>query len=334
MNYLKPRAQPRAMPSSLDPSAPSNAAPRRPPKQARISFAGTDTIAEASEDQGEGSTPGGEPLTSISAGLSGPHASTAADKESRRRSRASGRSATIAFKSEVDARLAAEAEERVRCHPHLPAVVQTVADLRRVSQLKMPSRYKPPPPKARYTQDELIEEALYTEEMNNESLQDWLEKEEARRLALRVVRKKIDGPVVTWISRDSQRKPLIEEVVQEDAADGAEEGVEGQPKGTEAATPLANRSPSKAHKNAVAGPSRTAVSAKALLTSADQDVEERHARNLVLLNPAPTSWSTEMHVLFGSHVNWSTMRVVPARNRPQSQSFQLSSVLRHVPARI
>ena len=110
MNYLKPRAQPRAMPSSLDPSAPSNAAPRRPPKQQPIG----DTIPEGSEQPADESTLGRQ----LASGEAGRVAESAEDKETRRRRRASGRTATIAFKSEVDARLAAEAEERVSSFSH------------------------------------------------------------------------------------------------------------------------------------------------------------------------------------------------------------------------
>ncbi|KAL7416187.1 YL1 nuclear protein-domain-containing protein [Mrakia frigida] len=329
MAYLKPRAQPKAMHSSLDRSVPSPA-PRAPPRKSRISFAEVDTIFEGGEAGGEGSASAagaeGEEGEAGEGGdveahaegeepIEGEATEAQAEKEdegeTRRRRRASGRTATVAFKSEVDARLAAEAEERS----------------------KTPHRYKQPAKKARYTQDELIEEALFTEEMNNESLQDWLEKEEARRLALRVVRKKLEGPTVSWISRDSQKKLVVEIKDGDGDGEGGEKLDKGKGKEVEISSTASALKSITAHPyattssttNAVAGPSRLSPSNSVASPSASTTLlpgppsDERHARNFVLLEPAPATWSKELRVLFGSHVSWSKMKVVPARNRPQTR---------------
>lgn len=115
MAYLKPRAQPKALISSLDRSAPEPSASSPAPRKSRISFAETDTIVEGSDlvrSRSKSATLGvdGEEDGEGGEGADGE------DGESRRRRRASGRRATIAFKADVDARLAAEAEERVSSH--------------------------------------------------------------------------------------------------------------------------------------------------------------------------------------------------------------------------
>ncbi|KAJ1310797.1 hypothetical protein OPQ81_009317 [Rhizoctonia solani] len=69
------------------------------------------------------------------------------------------------------------------------------------------------------TQDELIAAALELEEKNTKALNEYLEKEEEKRAAARrVVRLKIEGPVVRWLSRGEV--PLVEEVGQERETSG------------------------------------------------------------------------------------------------------------------
>ncbi|CUA77752.1 vacuolar protein sorting-associated protein 72 [Rhizoctonia solani] len=64
------------------------------------------------------------------------------------------------------------------------------------------------------TQDELIAAALELEEKNTKALREFLQKEEEKRAAARkVVRLKIEGPVVRWVSRGEV--PLVEEVKEE-----------------------------------------------------------------------------------------------------------------------
>ncbi|KAG8705823.1 hypothetical protein FRC08_001425 [Ceratobasidium sp. 394] len=61
------------------------------------------------------------------------------------------------------------------------------------------------------TQDELIAEALELEEKNTKSLQEFLVKEEEKRAAARrVVRMKIDGPLVRWVSRAEDVRVRVE----------------------------------------------------------------------------------------------------------------------------
>ncbi|QRW05772.1 kinesin motor domain protein [Ceratobasidium sp. AG-Ba] len=63
------------------------------------------------------------------------------------------------------------------------------------------------------TQDELIAEALELEEKNVKSLQEFLVKEEEKRAAARrVVRMRIEGPKLRWISRAEDVRVRIEEV--------------------------------------------------------------------------------------------------------------------------
>ncbi|CEL58321.1 vacuolar protein sorting-associated protein 72 [Rhizoctonia solani AG-1 IB] len=70
---------------------------------------------------------------------------------------------------------------------------------------------RPRPIVAPKTQDELIAAALELEEKNTKALNEFLEKEEEKRAAARkVVRLKIEGPVIRWISRGEV--PTIEEV--------------------------------------------------------------------------------------------------------------------------
>ncbi|CAE6457398.1 unnamed protein product [Rhizoctonia solani] len=70
---------------------------------------------------------------------------------------------------------------------------------------------RPRPIVAPKTQDELIAAALELEEKNTKALNEFLEKEEEKRAAARkVVRLKIEGPVIRWISRGEV--PAIEEV--------------------------------------------------------------------------------------------------------------------------
>ncbi|KAL5640682.1 hypothetical protein ACGC1H_001236 [Rhizoctonia solani] len=75
-----------------------------------------------------------------------------------------------------------------------------------------PKRPRPVAPTK--TQDELIAAALELEEKNTKALREFLQKEEEKRAAARrVVRLKIEGPVVRWVSRGEV--PLVEEVKQE-----------------------------------------------------------------------------------------------------------------------
>ncbi|KAG8737928.1 hypothetical protein FRC10_007533 [Ceratobasidium sp. 414] len=61
------------------------------------------------------------------------------------------------------------------------------------------------------TQDELIAEALELEEKNTKSLKEFLVKEEEKRAAARrVVRVKINGPLVRWVSRAEDVRVKIE----------------------------------------------------------------------------------------------------------------------------
>ncbi|KAF8679511.1 Kinesin protein [Rhizoctonia solani] len=70
---------------------------------------------------------------------------------------------------------------------------------------------RPRPIAAPKTQDELIAAALELEEKNTKALNEFLQKEEEKRAAARkVVRLKIEGPVIRWISRGEV--PRIEEV--------------------------------------------------------------------------------------------------------------------------
>lgn len=156
--------------------------------------------------------------------------------------------------------------------------------------------------------------------MNNESLQDWLEKEEARRLALKVVRKKLDGPTVSWISKDSSRKMVTE--IGENGEEQAEKVDKG--KGREVSAAEEDSTLVTPQPNATAGPSRVSArisgeAAPPLGSSPRMPSDDRHTRNFVLLEPAPANWYKEMRVLFGNHTNWSKLKVVPARNRPQSE---------------
>ncbi|CAE6438117.1 unnamed protein product [Rhizoctonia solani] len=70
---------------------------------------------------------------------------------------------------------------------------------------------RPRPIAAPKTQDELIAAALELEEKNTKALNEFLQKEEEKRAAARkVVRLKIEGPVIRWISRGEA--PIVEEV--------------------------------------------------------------------------------------------------------------------------
>ncbi|KAG9122860.1 hypothetical protein FRC07_000583 [Ceratobasidium sp. 392] len=61
------------------------------------------------------------------------------------------------------------------------------------------------------TQDELIAEALELEEKNTKSLKEFLVKEEEKRAAARrVVRMKIEGPLVRWVSRAEDVRVRVE----------------------------------------------------------------------------------------------------------------------------
>ncbi|KAH7330720.1 YL1 nuclear protein-domain-containing protein [Rhizoctonia solani] len=72
-----------------------------------------------------------------------------------------------------------------------------------------PKRPRPVAPTK--TQDELIAAALELEEKNTKALREFLQKEEEKRAAARrVVRLKIEGPVVRWVSRGEV--PLVEEI--------------------------------------------------------------------------------------------------------------------------
>ncbi|KAF8599242.1 YL1-domain-containing protein [Ceratobasidium sp. AG-I] len=63
------------------------------------------------------------------------------------------------------------------------------------------------------TQDELIAAALELEEQNTKSLKEFLVKEEEKRAAARrIVRMKIEGPLVRWVSRAEDVRVKIEDI--------------------------------------------------------------------------------------------------------------------------
>jgi hypothetical protein len=145
--------------------------------------------------------------------------------------------------------------------------------------------------------------------MNNESLRDWLAKEEARRLSLRVVRKRIEGPRMTWISRDAGRK-LVEIIShQTEGEPMPEAGKAGKGKVRETTLSAdAPADPASVGGAALESPSKYGSSKG----------KGRVSRSYIAIDPTPPDWHSEMSVVFGSHVSWREMKVIPIRNRPQS----------------
>lgn len=154
------------------------------------------------------------------------------------------------------------------------------------------------------TQDQHIAAALETEELNKAALRDWLAREEERRELRKVVRKRVRGPRMSWVSRTvgGDKVTVIDDQPAEDSV-----------------TPGPAEGPSTA-----AGPSTTSPSTAPIAQHAQAPTSDLPAgpytRNYLVLSNIPGGLPAELSVILGDHVDWSNIQAVPGRNRPLSKS--------------
>ncbi|WVQ72923.1 hypothetical protein IAR50_002485 [Cryptococcus sp. DSM 104548] len=155
----------------------------------------------------------------------------------------------------------------------------------------------PQPHKRKFTQDELIEEALEEEERNKEALRDWLKKEEEKRMLRKVGRKRVKGPRWTWVSRTVGK--LVDEVP-EAAKDVEDDPPEGEPP---------KEAPKEAQEDPVDKP-------PVPILPPSENAPSQYTRNYIILSQIPGGLPAEFGLVLGDHVAWNELKVIPARNRP------------------
>ncbi|BEJ14984.1 hypothetical protein CspHIS471_0407510 [Cutaneotrichosporon sp. HIS471] len=198
------------------------------------------------------------------------------------------------------------------------------------------------------SQAELIAAALEEEERNKEALTQWLRREEERRELRRVGRKRVRGPRWTFVSRTVGK---LVEVVEDtpgvtpgetpaetptetpapDETPGPSEPVEKdvskEPGGDKMDVDVVDK-PSEAASQStsapVAPPADGALSIPMASTSeAGPSVPVAatletgpYERNYLILSQVPGGLPAELRLILGDHVDWSDVKVIPARNRP------------------
>ncbi|ODN95909.1 hypothetical protein L198_04528 [Cryptococcus wingfieldii CBS 7118] len=161
----------------------------------------------------------------------------------------------------------------------------------------------PQPHKRKFTQDELIAEALEEEERNKEALRDWLKKEDEKRMLRKVGRKRVKGPRWTWVSRTVGK--LVDEVP-EAAKDVEDDPPEGEPSEPQEASKAVTTEAPKAE------PEKPPVP----ILSPSENAPSQYTRNYIILSQIPGGLPAEFGLVLGDHVAWDELKVIPARNRP------------------
>ncbi|KDQ17516.1 hypothetical protein BOTBODRAFT_143920 [Botryobasidium botryosum FD-172 SS1] len=208
--------------------------------------------------------------------------------------RQSTRTATMANKIELETKIK-DAEQKKAALPKRP---------------KAPTRAK--------TQDELIRDALETEEKNVVSLREFLTQEEEKRKQAKIERLKIEGPILRWISRAEMRepRPVVEVITASTPAPvpPAPPPVPAKPKfATPAAKApgdvfLANLQKAKAASSAAfAAPKAPSTQNPYTLLSANAGAAHRP--------PPPPAYNPQLYAHPSQSIKWNTPTPAPSVSR-------------------
>ena len=155
------------------------------------------------------------------------------------------------------------------------------------------------------TQDELIADALETEESNIASLNTFLTEEEERKLKNANMKKTvIDGPLLRWVSRTEKVKlPMVVEVE-----------IPAYPRPYQPYRALSSPLMEPLSRPLPPIPPIAPLPPKQPLPPT-----VTQARNYVTLDtPKEASPAQDYAYLFGSHVDWGTLNVLPKNHPPRA----------------
>ncbi|KAL5495775.1 hypothetical protein ACEPAI_1239 [Sanghuangporus weigelae] len=183
-----------------------------------------------------------------------------------------------------------------------------------------------------YTQAELLARALDNEEGNIVSHRNYLEEEEEKRKRARVVKRKLTGPVLSWVSRiedeTAQPEPAASDLVPVskslqcsqtnvalgNTAMGADNASIHQPYGS---APL----PSSYFASSAALQALSHPQARLQTTKVERVVKNYLIHKVDEGMPRP-GWSESMKAFFGDHADWNEMRVYVGKHRPLSRPIR------------
>ncbi|KAG8908087.1 hypothetical protein FRB99_000531 [Tulasnella sp. 403] len=213
---------------------------------------------------------------------------------------------------------------------------QTIARLKAANKRRasLPKRHKAAV--APKTQDTLIREALELEERNVESLKAFLTREEEKKKQARVVRTRVEPPLLRWISRtegiDAREGPRIQ-IISTSPSDGNANDTsaltttqDGSSRDTHSSAVLSAPPPPASHApNTTKGEFIRRETDQHLCVRPDTTPlrgGNRDTRNYVVVQLARGGKKvSEMEALFGKHTDWS--RVANMRREEQKQEIAM-----------
>ncbi|KAL5518470.1 hypothetical protein ACEPAH_152 [Sanghuangporus vaninii] len=159
-----------------------------------------------------------------------------------------------------------------------------------------------------YSQAELLARALDNEEGNIVSHRNYLEEEEEKRKRARVVKRKLTGPVLSWVSR------IEDETVQpEPATSDLVPSYSSAP------------SPSSYFARSAALQALSQPQARLQTTKVERVVKNYLTHKVDEGMPRPR-WSESMKAIFGDHADWNEVRVYVGKHRPLSRPVRKCSI--------
>ncbi|KAL5535044.1 hypothetical protein ACEPAF_3137 [Sanghuangporus sanghuang] len=159
-----------------------------------------------------------------------------------------------------------------------------------------------------YSQAELLARALDNEEGNIVSHRNYLEEEEEKRKRARVVKRKLTGPVLSWVSR-------IED-----------ETVQPEPATSDLVPPYGSAPlPSSYFASSATLQALSQPQARLQTTKVERVVKNYLTHKADEGMPRP-GWSESMKAIFGDHADWNEVRVYVGKHRPLSRPIRKCSV--------
>ncbi|KAL5534739.1 hypothetical protein ACEPAG_1203 [Sanghuangporus baumii] len=186
-----------------------------------------------------------------------------------------------------------------------------------------------------YTQAELLARALDNEEGNIVSHRNYLEEEEERRKRARVVKRKLTGPVLSWVSRIEdetvQSEPAASDLTPVSTFTKSHQSSQTNVALGNTAVSADNASIHQPYGSAPLPSSYFASSAALQALSHPQarlqpSKVQKAVKNYLIHKvdegiPRP-GWSESMKAFFGDHADWNEMRVYVGKHRPLSRPIR------------
>ncbi|EJD04503.1 YL1-domain-containing protein, partial [Fomitiporia mediterranea MF3/22] len=180
-----------------------------------------------------------------------------------------------------------------------------------------------------YTQAELLARALDTEEGNIVSHRNYLEEEEEKRRRAKVVRQKLSGPVLSWVSKLEDEVVPVEGPSMPPFAVHATTGANGPQGYSSTQNVSSNTGTGGQQHDATSVPDSYTSPFTNLQTlpqsqshsppSKTEKVNKSYLEHRVDEGQPKPGWSETMTAVFGSHVNWEEVKVYTGKHRPLSR---------------